>query len=393
MARAEGDHDLLRDRRDRVHRPPPRRAAARSARATSTCSSARARRSKLDELIERWGAQRTASQPVIGDLTQAEPRRRRGAGSTSTEGKVDHFFHLAAIYDMTADDELNETAQRRRHAQRRRAGQRAARPASCTTPPRSPPPASYKGLFREDMFDEGQKLPSPYHRTKFESEKIAREESTRARGASTARRSSSATPRPARWTRSTGPTTSSRRSRSCATRCPSGCRSSGRSWATRTSSRSTSSPRAMDHIAHQPDLDGQAFHLTNPRSQRSGEVLNAFAKAAHAPQLAMRIDKRLIDALPKGVVLDADAAAAAQGRAPRRSSPTSASPTRSSSTSASPREFDTRDTERALEGSGIEVPQLEQLRREAVGLLGAQPRPRPVQGPLVRGARSTARRS
>src|SRR5258706_11393216 len=35
----------------------------------------------------------------------------------------------------------------------------------------------YKGLFREDMFDEGQKLPSAYHRTKFESEKIARQES------------------------------------------------------------------------------------------------------------------------------------------------------------------------------------------------------------------------
>ena len=44
---------------------------------------------------------------------------------------------------------------------------------------------------------------------------------------------------------------------------------------------------------------------TRPRSQRSGEVLNTFAKAAHAPQLAMRIDKRITDALPKGVVLDA----------------------------------------------------------------------------------------
>ena len=32
----------------------------------------------------------------------------------------------------------------------------------------------HKGLFREDMFDEGQKLTHPYHRTKFESEKIAR---------------------------------------------------------------------------------------------------------------------------------------------------------------------------------------------------------------------------
>ena len=35
----------------------------------------------------------------------------------------------------------------------------------------------FKGLFREDMFDEGQKLPSAYHRTKFESEKLVREQS------------------------------------------------------------------------------------------------------------------------------------------------------------------------------------------------------------------------
>ena len=58
---------------------------------------------------------------------------------------------------------------------------------------------------------------------------------------------------------------------------------------------------AIDHIAHQPGLDGQAFHLMAPKSQRSGDVLNTFAKAAHAPHMAIRIDKRLTDALPKGV--------------------------------------------------------------------------------------------
>ena len=57
----------------------------------------------------------------------------------------------------------------------------------------------------------------------------------------------------------------------------------------------------MDHIAHQPGLDGQAFHLMASKSQRSGDVLNTFAKAAHAPHMAIRIDKRLTDALPKGV--------------------------------------------------------------------------------------------
>ena len=35
---------------------------------------------------------------------------------------------------------------------------------------------NYRGVFSEEMFDEGQRLPSPYHRTKFESERIVREQ-------------------------------------------------------------------------------------------------------------------------------------------------------------------------------------------------------------------------
>ena len=34
---------------------------------------------------------------------------------------------------------------------------------------------TYKGVFQEDMFDEGQKLPHHYHRTKYESERLVRE--------------------------------------------------------------------------------------------------------------------------------------------------------------------------------------------------------------------------
>ena len=60
---------------------------------------------------------------------------------------------------------------------------------------------------------------------------------------------------------------------------------------------------AMDHIAHQPGLDGQAFHLVNPRPQRVGDVLNTFARAGHAPQMALRLDKRMTDMLPKGVAV------------------------------------------------------------------------------------------
>src|SRR5207248_848223 len=43
----------------------------------------------------------------------------------------------------------------------------------------------------------------------------------------------------------------------------------------------------------------RAFHLTDPRRQRVDEVINEFARAAHAPRLALSVDKRLTDALPK----------------------------------------------------------------------------------------------
>ena len=56
---------------------------------------------------------------------------------------------------------------------------------------------------------------------------------------------------------------------------------------------------ALEHIAHQPDLDGRAFHLTDPRRQRVDELINELATAAHAPRVAVSIDKRLTDPLPK----------------------------------------------------------------------------------------------
>ena len=62
---------------------------------------------------------------------------------------------------------------------------------------------------------------------------------------------------------------------------------------------------AMDHIAHQRGLDGQAFHLADPKPQRSGDALNTFARAGHAPQIGRcAIDKRVTDVLPKGVAVD-----------------------------------------------------------------------------------------
>ena len=70
---------------------------------------------------------------------------------------------------------------------------------------------------------------------------------------------------------------------------------------------------AVDHIAHQDGLDGQAFHVVDPKPPRSGDVLNAFANAAHAPHAVMRVDKKLTDMLPKGVLSYAMKIPALQG--------------------------------------------------------------------------------
>jgi NAD(P)-dependent dehydrogenase (short-subunit alcohol dehydrogenase family) len=58
---------------------------------------------------------------------------------------------------------------------------------------------------------------------------------------------------------------------------------------------------AMDHLAHLPGHDGECFHLTDPRPRRVGEVLNLFARTGHAPTMAVRLDPKLFDFLPRGV--------------------------------------------------------------------------------------------
>ena len=69
---------------------------------------------------------------------------------------------------------------------------------------------------------------------------------------------------------------------------------------------------AMDHIAHQPGLDGQAFHLTDPNPKSAGQVINLFAGAAHAPKMQMRLDPKMFDDHPAGRAQRADDAAAGQ---------------------------------------------------------------------------------
>jgi NAD(P)-dependent dehydrogenase (short-subunit alcohol dehydrogenase family) len=312
-------------------------------------------RERLDELIERWGdgaAERI--KPVVGDI-QAP---RLGLSDEQVKvllGSIEHFFHLAAMYDLTAPDEVNERLNI--DGTRNAVGLANALASGHLHHVSSIAAAgTFKGLFREDMFDEEQRLPSAYHRTKFESEKIAREQS--------------AVPwrvyRPAlvvghsqtgEMDKIDGPYYFFKAIQKARFALPEWFPLIGPELGYTNIVPVDFVADALDHIAHKPGLDGQAFHLTNPKPMRVGESLNAFAKAAHAPQLALRIDKRLTDALPKGAI--SMLMKLPQARELRKTVLADIGiPDEVIEHMALRPQFDTRDTERALEGSGIEVPEL-----------------------------------
>jgi NAD(P)-dependent dehydrogenase (short-subunit alcohol dehydrogenase family) len=307
------------------------------------------REESVDKLVERWGATGRVH-PVIGDLTT--PR----LGVTEDLGKIDHFFHLAAVYDMTADEERNRVAnvEGTRHA----VELANAVEAGCFHHTSSIAVAGqYKGLFREDMFDEGQKLEHPYHRTKFESEKIARTHTTvpwRVYRPSIVVGHSQT----GEMDKIDGPYYFCTAIKKARYYLPGWFPLIGPEFGYTNIVPVDFVAAAMDHIAHRPGLDGQAFHLCNPKPQRSGDVLNAFAAAAHAPQLTMRIDARLLKALPKGTVSMLMQLPAARG-VRKAILADFGIPEEVLKYIALTAEFDTRDTERALDGSGISVPALD----------------------------------
>jgi NAD(P)-dependent dehydrogenase (short-subunit alcohol dehydrogenase family) len=319
---------------------------------------------KLDALVDRWVTERAAQngtavrdriKRVTGDLT--EPRLGVSEEDLAAlQGNVDHFFHLAAVYDMTADEATNMSSNvdGTRHAVELA---NAIEAGTFHLASSIAVAGMYKGLFREDYFDEGQKLPSPYHRTKFESERIVRTQTTVPwrvyRPAIVVGNSKTG-----EMDKIDGPYYFFKAIQKARHYLPEWFPLVGPELGWTNIVPVDYVAATMDHIAHKPGLDGQAFHLTDPKGQRSGEVINAFAKAAHAPHLAMRIDSRLIQALPKGT-LSMLMQLPALKDVRRTVLADFGIPEEVVEFIGLTAQFDTRDTERALEGSTIELPKLD----------------------------------
>ena len=135
-------------------------------------------RGRLEELRTSFGADGARIVPVAGDLTQP------GLGVAEEDmvamrGEVDHFFHLAAIYDITASAEAQEAAnvEGTRHAVELAGAIEAGIFHHVSSIAAA---GLYRGEWREDMFDEAERLDTnPYFRTKHESERLVREECPR----------------------------------------------------------------------------------------------------------------------------------------------------------------------------------------------------------------------
>src|SRR3954470_8312563 len=115
----------------------------------------------------------------------------------------------------------------------------------------------------------------------------------------------------------------------------------------------------MDHIAHvaDDDLPSDTFHLVDPEPMSVGQTLNEFAKAAHAPQFAMRIDPHMTNAIPKQVRAGLKALPTIKRIRHQLFRDLGIPPA-----AIENRDFnctvDARDSQRALTGTGIAVPPL-----------------------------------
>jgi NAD(P)-dependent dehydrogenase (short-subunit alcohol dehydrogenase family) len=235
---------------------------------------------------------------VAGDLAEASlgvPARERA----KLKGKIQHFFHLAAIYDIKASAAEQETANivGTDHALQFAHGVKAG----CFHLVSSIAAAGlYKGTFREDMFEEAGKLDHPYFRTKHESEGLVRERCklpwrVYRPGIVVGHSQTGATDK------IDGPYYFFKAIQKLRQTLPPWVPLLGFEGGQINLVPVDYVVDAMDHLAHLPGHDGECFHLTDPRPRRVGEVLNLFARTGHAPTMAVRLDPKLFDFVPRGV--------------------------------------------------------------------------------------------
>ncbi|MDV0437412.1 SDR family oxidoreductase [Xanthomonas sacchari] len=310
---------------------------------------------KFDALVREQGWDPKRLVVLHGDVGTAYCGLT-AAQRKALQGKVKHFFHLAALYDLTAKAEDQRVANL---DGTRNALELAAQLGAGIFHHTSSIAVAglYPGIFREDMFEEAEGLDDPYLRTKHDAEALVRAE-TRIKWRIYRPAMVVGDSRTGAIDKIDGPYYFFPLIKKLRQLLP--------PWAPMLGiegGRINLVPvdfvaDAMDHIAHKPKLDGHTFHLTDPEPLRVGEVLNVFCRAGHAPEMTLRVDARMFAFVPSSIRAAVGSLPPIRRftgmllrdfRIPREVLKFITYPTR----------FDSRETERALKGSGIAVPRLE----------------------------------
>ena len=311
---------------------------------------------RLAELRNRWGVDESRVVGIVGDLSQ----HRLGVSDADLErlnGEVDHLFHLAAIYDMSADAESQRVAnvEGTRHMVQLAEAVQAGRVHMVSSIAAA---GLYRGTWREDMFDEAQNLDTnPYFRTKHESERVVREECKRPwrvyRPGIVVGNSETG-----EMDKIDGPYYFFKLIRRIRQVVPAWMPMPGVEGREINIVPVDFVVKAMDHIAHLDDLDGRAFSLTDPDPLSAGEVIDVFARAAHAPQSTVRAPASATEALQPFLTMGLSNVPFANGLTDRVLADFGI-PRSVLLYLNYPTHFDSRRTQAALAGTGIKVPPLE----------------------------------
>lgn len=303
---------------------------------------------RLRAIVRRLGVDTDEVGVVLGDLRKP----RLGAGDDDLERLfgAEHFFHVAAVYDLAADPAATGAANvdGTRHALELA----AAAAVGCFHHVSSIAVAGrYDGVFTEDMLDEAVGLDHPYFASKHEAERLVR--------------ATAAVP----W-RIYRPGVVVGRS------------DNGEMdkvdgpyyffpWLERLAALPGPKPlpivlpvdgllnivpvdyvaAAIDHIAHQPGFDGRTFHIVDPHPRTVVEVVDRFSRVAGGPRVVAAPLPHAARVLVRGPLVRLPVRVALD----RLGLPGSLADYLSWST-----RYDTRNTDAALAGSGIVLPRLEE---------------------------------
>ncbi|MBC6447960.1 SDR family oxidoreductase [Actinokineospora xionganensis] len=300
---------------------------------------------KFTEAATHWSRPELVV-PVVGDLS--EPGL--GIDPATLPYGVDHVVHLGAIYDFTASNEANRTANvvGTAHA----IDFAAAVGASLFHHVSSIAVAGdHRGRFTEADFDLGQHHHSPYHATKFEAERLVRAQDQV----------------PHRIYRPAAVVGDSRTGEMDKIDGPYYFLPALTRLARLPAALPLVAPGlggtnivpvdyvvdAMAHLMHVDAPSGQTYHLTENGRQRVVDVFNALAAAVGAPQIKATLPLRLPPARRVGPV---PAAILAELGIPAEVVPHLDLPT----------VFDSTATVAALAGSGVTLPPLRSYARVLV---------------------------